>query len=330
MIHPHSYLLCCDWGTSSFRLRLVQRSSQKVVHEITSSEGVASIFQQWQQTPGNLLSGRESYFLDFLMNRINQLAQKIGVSLDEVNMVLTGMASSSVGLRELPYAHTPISLDGSQLVTEQLSHDRRVILMVSGLRTSSEVMRGEEIQMIGLEEIAEQFQVQGEQLVVVLPGTHSKHVKIKDGMIFDFSTAMTGELFALLISGGLLSYSITKPRPHNCTINWKYFREGVRLSLQHSLMHSLFRIRTNDLLKGIRGTDNYYYLSGLLIGSELAQLKSDPRTRIILNCGSHLKEYYQCALDELGMKDRTYSVPTDQFDHLLIRGQIKMANRAGL
>ena len=330
MIHPHSYLLCCDWGTSSFRLRLVQRSSQNVVHEIATSEGVASIYQQWQQATGNPSPCRESFFLDFLERRINQLAQKTGENLDEVNMVLTGMASSSVGLRELPYAHTPIPLDGSQLITEQLPCDRRAILMVSGLRTSSEVMRGEEIQMIGLEEISEQFQVPGEQLVVVLPGTHSKHVKILDGMIVDFSTAMTGELFALLISGGLLSYSVTKPLSHEFPINWKYFREGVRLSLHHSLMHSLFRIRTNDLLNGIRGTDNYYYLSGLLIGSELVQLRSDPGTRIILNCASHLKDYYQCALDELGMEDRTYSVPTDQFDSLLIRGQIKMANRSGL
>jgi 2-dehydro-3-deoxygalactonokinase len=40
---------------------------------------------------------------------------------------------------------------------------------------------------------------------LVLPGTHSKWVLLRDGVIQSFATYMTGELFAMLSKGGTLS-----------------------------------------------------------------------------------------------------------------------------
>ena len=42
------YLLGCDWGTSSFRLRLFDIEKQIVEAEISSREGIAITYRAWQ------------------------------------------------------------------------------------------------------------------------------------------------------------------------------------------------------------------------------------------------------------------------------------------
>ena len=42
------FLLGCDWGSSSFRLKLFNIAEQKVVGEINTKEGVVNTFKMWQ------------------------------------------------------------------------------------------------------------------------------------------------------------------------------------------------------------------------------------------------------------------------------------------
>lgn len=44
--------LSCDWGTSSFRLRLIDAATLQPKVESNSDEGVASVFEKWQQDKG--------------------------------------------------------------------------------------------------------------------------------------------------------------------------------------------------------------------------------------------------------------------------------------
>ena len=39
--------LSCDWGTSPFRLRLVERASLKILAEESSKEGNADTAERW-------------------------------------------------------------------------------------------------------------------------------------------------------------------------------------------------------------------------------------------------------------------------------------------
>src|SRR3546814_9542220 len=64
---------------------------------------------------------------------------------------------------------------------------------------SADVMRGEETQIFGLAESL------AGPAMLCMPGTHSKHVWLRDGRIERFATAMTGEVFALLSRHGLLA-----------------------------------------------------------------------------------------------------------------------------
>ena len=41
--------LSCDWGTSSFRIRLVAVPGLQVLAEETSGEGIASTFNLWKE-----------------------------------------------------------------------------------------------------------------------------------------------------------------------------------------------------------------------------------------------------------------------------------------
>ncbi|HYW35347.1 MAG TPA: 2-dehydro-3-deoxygalactonokinase, partial [Balneolaceae bacterium] len=139
----HSYMLSCDWGTSSFRLRLVDNQTGTVLQAITSRRGVKTISSAPSGEP----------FRNYLATQIAKIEERSAQPLAFVPVVISGMASSSIGWKELPYGSLPFLLDGSQLPIKQIPkaeefpHD---ILLVSGICSSSDVMRGEETQMIGL------------------------------------------------------------------------------------------------------------------------------------------------------------------------------------
>ncbi len=59
--------LSCDWGTTSFRLRLINTESQATQTEVLSNRGIAAMHQDWlnQGLPEN---ERFDFYLVFLRN----------------------------------------------------------------------------------------------------------------------------------------------------------------------------------------------------------------------------------------------------------------------
>ena len=45
----NNQILSCDWGTTSFRLRLVNIDTGKSDAEVTSEKGNALLFNQWKE-----------------------------------------------------------------------------------------------------------------------------------------------------------------------------------------------------------------------------------------------------------------------------------------
>jgi 2-dehydro-3-deoxygalactonokinase len=157
-------------------------------------------------------------------------------------------------------------------------------------------MRGEESQMIGL---AEYFTAS--LGMAILPGTHSKHIFLQDECIVDFHTYMTGEFFALLSQHSILKNSLPVGKVQD--VDWTYFEKGVQAAKQLSLLTASFHIRTNDLLHQLGPDQNYHYLSGLLIGSELKELQAG--LPIYLCGGGNLMRPYEKALSILGFQQLT-------------------------
>src|SRR5262245_19902744 len=100
-----------DWGTSNFRLRLVDKT---VVREVRTDEGTVKLAAQG--------GDRAEAFRSTLSRGLEQLKAPASAPV-----ILSGMASSSIGWKELPYAKLPFSLDGRDAVWEKI--DGRVYLI---------------------------------------------------------------------------------------------------------------------------------------------------------------------------------------------------------
>src|SRR5690606_28554761 len=95
------------------------------------------------------------------------------------------------------------------------------VLLLSGLCSVNDVMRGEEVQLLGLQRYNDNTDA-----LFILPGTHSKHIRVKENNIISFKTYITGELFQILSTHSLLKNSIVK----SSTIDKEAFRKGLALS----------------------------------------------------------------------------------------------------
>ncbi|PPL04207.1 2-dehydro-3-deoxygalactonokinase [Parapedobacter indicus] len=306
--------LSCDWGTTAFRLRLVRTSDLCVLIETTRGQGIAETYNRWIDQGGS--RERQAFYASILKERIAELSQHSNRSLTGVPVILSGMASSSIGMKELPYQKLPVHLDGRDLMVEKFESDGEVnpILVISGVQTATDVMRGEETKIVGC---ASMLADDGAEQLIILPGTHSKHAIVKQQEIIAFNTHMTGEFFKLLSTHSVLSASVEEADLDE-PANQERFREGVSAARASGLLHAAFRVRTNQLLKNVSKTENFHFLSGLLIGSELKDISSS--VPVYLVAGSVHNTLYKTALEEL-------NVPigeTMDADVALIKGQYTM------
>lgn len=306
--------LSVDWGTSNFRLRLVEKLSLRVIQEIVSPMGVKPLYLKWQQEGGE----REFIFLDYLAQQIDALPFSLP---ENIEIIISGMASSSIGIRELPYALLPFDISGKGLYVEKIQHSSfpYSFQLISGVRSDADVMRGEETQMVGLAD----ENLSG-KTVFILPGTHSKHVVCENNRVTDFNTFMTGELFQVISHHTILKNSVAKPP--SAYSHLKGFDEGVLMSESaYSILNSLFKVRTNDILGKKSAEENYYFLSGLLIGTEIATLRRMSFDQILLCAGNNLYEFYHRAIEVLGLSDKTKILDKEVVERAVIKGQLKIA-----
>lgn len=311
------YFFSVDWGTSSLRIRLIEIGDDlTIIKETTNQYGCAYVFDSFNDEKEAIC--REDYFLDFL--RPYLIIPNSILPTSPITVVISGMATSSIGLREMPYACLPFNLDGSNSIYELIQRSEQFeydVLLLSGISSSSDVMRGEEVQLLGL------FQHHNQQTeaLFILPGTHSKHIYVKDNNILSFKTFITGEMFNLLSTHSLLKNSIEK----SFTIDKNAFQEGIRLS-EGNLLNNVFSIRASSLLQKTDSTSNFSLLSGLLIGTELRSIKNLDLP-IFLCAHKNLAESYSLALQELSMLERCEVIPYKEVDEAVILGQKSMIEK---
>jgi 2-dehydro-3-deoxygalactonokinase len=319
------YLLLCDWGNSSFRLCLYNLAAEKIVDEIQSADGIAGIYHSWQnrQQNNNEIS-KEHLFRETLLRQVTVLSNTSTIDLSGTPIVISGMASSSIGIANIPYADTPFDLDGGQVKSRKFpaqANFPHVIFLISGVRGEQEVMRGEETQLIGIWSLLTEPDRPSEG-IFIFPGTHSKHIYVKDEKLVHFSTFMTGELYQLLARHSILKDSVqTDNDLEQFAGNLQSFKKGVQQSLKAGLLNTLFTVRTNQLLNQCNKTENAFYLSGLLIGSELQELRKAAPQPLFLCSGKHLFGLYKIAMEELGLAGRTDFISPATVELAAMQGQ---------
>ncbi|HEY6504899.1 MAG TPA: 2-dehydro-3-deoxygalactonokinase [Chitinophagaceae bacterium] len=308
-------IISCDWGTSALRLRVVDIDSMAVLAEAVSEQGISGTFNLWKQS-GKPESERLSFYQSVLTGQVRKLEEQLNCSLQDMPLVISGMASSNIGMMELPYAETPLCTDGHELnvkITEAASDFRHRTLIISGVKINNDAMRGEETQLIGCMDNDKDDQL------FIFPGTHSKHVIIKNGKAAAVTTFMTGEFFELLSKKSILSTGVEESRNITGGSNVESFELGVTDSLRFNLLHSSFLVRTNDLFDKLSKQQNYFYLSGLLIGTELKELITI-KTPLTVVSDEWLAKCYSAALQKLGISKVRYS----DAGKALITGHCKM------
>lgn len=318
----HSQFISCDWGTSNFRLRLVDSSTLQLLAEVRTDDGIAKMNSRWTGKEAPVPASKEAFFIEFLAAQIRSLS----VPAQQVPVVISGMASSSIGIRELAYSALPFPVNGNTIIRAilEVGGTGQPVLLLSGVRSNDDVMRGEETQVIGLVDLL------GidtrDPKVFILPGTHSKHILIANEMITKFQTYMTGEMFALLGKQSILKNSIQAANSdsmHSSGI--AAFRDGVTNSHNRDLLHTMFKVRTNQLFNKWSPADNYWFLSGLLIGSELrGQVNED--AAIVLAGEPALLPLYELAIYALNDRVTLQVIPSDTLDKALLSGHLALLN----
>lgn len=307
--------ISCDWGTSNFRLRLVDIHSLKVISEYKTDVGIKKCHALFKQQSER---GQQDFFSNYLLAQIDKLDLK---GVDNCCLVASGMLSSSIGMQEMEYCKFPIAFSGEDLISSCIPMDKNLeLLLISGASTENDVMRGEEIQAIGL---SDYLPKQGKG-ILLLPGTHSKHIYFDTGRYIDFTTYMTGELFDILRKHSILSASLEE-------VEWnpvfkETFVEGVKKGVANQLMASLFSIRANSLIHKNTSIENHYFLSGLLIGAELSSLKDRSETVYLAVTGIQ-NELYQLALKCFLPLERIVCFDPQYIETALLAGQRKIIEK---
>ena len=268
-----------DWGTSSFRGWLMSADGTTLA-ESRGGEG--------------MLHCAATGFAPVLSDHLAKLGAPEGAPV-----LICGMAGARQGWVEAPYLKVPTRLDALHegAVRIDAPGDVRILPGIAQADANRpDVMRGEETQLLGVTEA----DFTGP---VCIPGTHSKWVSIDDGRVVEFSTYMTGELFSVIAEHSILAHAVDTAGP--TPADSPAFREGLDTATMAptALTASLFRLRAAQLLGFEQRADGAARLSGLLIGTELADAArrfGAPRQVRLIGAGA-LGRLYEMALAAQGL-----------------------------
>lgn len=303
-------IVSCDWGTSTFRLRLVGPVDGDVICERSTQEGI-SVLDQSREALGISQEDRASYLFRYLDGQLEALSEASGQVVGNLPVVISGMASSGLGIRQLPYAPVPFRLDGRDAVwarIEGMLTSGGVVYLLSGVSSGNDMLRGEEVELIGVSRLLPALGRDEQDSVVVLPGTHSKHVRMSGGCLTAIDTYLTGEIFSLLGRHGVLRNSLREGMGFE--EGRDAFLEGVMASGDIPLLRALFGIRARQVLQDVDPALNHHYLSGLLIGHELRCLPGEGVTTYLC-AGTGLEGPYRAALEALYPDRPAIHVPSE-------------------
>ncbi|MDQ6634532.1 MAG: 2-dehydro-3-deoxygalactonokinase [Gemmatimonadota bacterium] len=186
-----------------------------------------------------------------------------------LSAIAAGMVGSANGWVETPYRAAPAGVDElASALTTVPGADLRIVPGIAALGERPDVMRGEETQIAG----ALAIETALVRSLLVLPGTHSKWARLQDGRITEFTTFITGELFAVLREHSILGRApVSTERAGIGAKLEDAFARGVRAAQgsPRGVAPLLFSARALVVTDRLAGAASLHYLSGLLIGDEV-------------------------------------------------------------
>ncbi|YCI81621.1 2-dehydro-3-deoxygalactonokinase [Enterobacteriaceae bacterium] len=211
---------------------------------------------------------------------------------DATPVVMAGMVGSNAGWKIAPYLPCPARFSA---IGERLTPVIDNVWIIPGLSVSRDdnhnVMRGEETQLLGARDLAPAS-------LYVMPGTHCKWVQADSQQIVDFRTVMTGELHHILLKHSLVGAGLPEQIDSSAA-----FDAGLSRGLNApALLPQLFEVRASHVLGSLPREQVSDFLSGLLIGSEVATMTADLAAQqvITLVANASLTRRYRRAFAAVG------------------------------
>jgi 2-dehydro-3-deoxygalactonokinase len=243
-----SAFLACDWGTTNLRAWVIGDDGRPLSRREFAELGVSRL------QPGEAAKR----FVDQV---------RPAMQAESLPAILCGMAGSTLGWAVVPYEDAPVGLERLASRLTRVEAPGPAVRIVPGVKSEGvagapEVMRGEETQALGW--VADDPARRRGRRVLCHPGTHAKWIIVDDGEIRRFVTAMTGELYDVLRRHSVLKAESGPVDAAAFTLGLESAGEGDGLSTR------LFTVRTRVVADGLDPRSAASYLSGLLIGSEVA------------------------------------------------------------
>jgi 2-dehydro-3-deoxygalactonokinase len=268
-------VIAVDWGTSRFRAYLVD--ARGICERVASNDGISA-------AAGG----------DFA--RI--LRRNCGRWMDNAPnapVIMAGMVGSRNGWREVPYAACPASLAdiARGVETVEIAPGRTASIVPGVLFRSdgvADVMRGEE---------ALAFGTRAENGIIVMPGTHSKWIRMENGRIAEFQSFLTGEVYGLLRHQSVLRLLAEEPEDEA-----GLERGFAAADRAGGPLHQAFEARTGVLDGTLPAAQVGPFLSGLLIATEIkdGQQMLDGATSLTLVADGALADNYRKAFERRSIK----------------------------
>lgn len=288
-------LLGIDWGTSNRRAYLLDENG-KLVRQHDDDSGILKVAGDFKASLAALLET---------------------LALDRADVVMSGMVGSRSGWREAPYLEVSSPL--SRLPESMIEIDSglpgvrcRIAPGYSYVDTHGlpDVMRGEETQIFGA------MQLGAPDGWFLLPGTHSKWVRVNGGIIGEIVTFMTGELYGLMSRQGTLSKVISDSQASVP----EAFEAGLQAARRGAFTHMAFCCRALVVTDRMPPEHTASFLSGLLIGTELHDIVQRTSGGNAASAGapvqiigsSSLATRYRNALESSGIAARVWQ-PDDVY-----------------
>jgi len=317
-------LIALDWGTSSLRAYRMDGRGQ-TLDARHLPWGIMNLPQPLQD--GALAAGAADQDARFELAFQHACGDWLRAE-PSLPVIACGMVGSAQGWREAAYLDVPVDLGQLAGQLTRVARDGTPMHIVPGLiqrHGLPNVMRGEETQVAG---VPDTLGADADDLLIGLPGTHSKWVAVRRGRVTHFDTFMTGEVYAALrghtILGRTMSDGASDPEA---------YARGLRVAGapagRAGVLSTIFSARTLGLTGALTPAASPDYLSGLLIGHEIAALAEMLRQqgampRLVLCGDDALCERYRLALDHYGL-----GTPA-QARHATERGLWHLALAAGL
>lgn len=189
-VQDTNYIIGINWGSTNFRAYRIDADGS-VSATIEQPRGIAGLERSQMQA----------------------LLEEVATAWPHASRIYaSGMIGSNIGWSDAGYVDCPASPDAIAGRLHEVHIGAHAVAIVPGLACrrgdgAPDIMRGEETELLGMVALGT-IPATG---LVALPGTHSKWVRLEQGVVVEFMTAMSGEIFDRLTAAGLLASVVDGP-----------------------------------------------------------------------------------------------------------------------